>query len=111
MCKILQGYHTFVGSLSEIQFSINQINKISLARALLATSRILLIEGIFPDNDEEFQKKLKTALEARRATDQAMIVVFTASKYDSIVESCDVIFALKSGQVMLMIVFSYCATV
>ena len=96
---VFKGYNTIVGSDSDIKFSPLQIQKISLARALLFPARILVIDGLVSSVEEELERRILSIVRNRQ---RFPIVIMTATKYNSIVEQSDFIFVMKNGQVVTL---------
>ncbi len=92
-------YSTIVGERG-VTLSGGQRQRMALARAILLTSRILLLDDPFSNVDAETEEKIINALTKRRMFDDKITLIATHRL--SIIQNADAIILMDKGRIVAM---------
>lgn len=85
-----------MGSKSNIKLPVGLIRKICLTRLLLQKPKVMLLDEILADVEEDPESDIIQLFEELRDN---TTIIFTTSKMHYLVKNSDVVYAIKDGRV------------
>ncbi|CAG7687293.1 unnamed protein product [Allacma fusca] len=93
------GFKTMVGKKSNSKITPLQVKKLFLARIFLKKCRVVLLDDFFCNVDKSNENQLVKLFESIR---ENMTLIFTSRKISDIMKTCDTVYVMKEGQVLML---------